>query len=64
MIRGEAVYAVQVQLDRHNYPVTIDGIFGDETYAAVRRFQGIVGLAVDVVVGPNTWRGLIVRHPD
>ena len=61
---GEAVYAAQVQLDRHNYPVAIDGVFGDGTEAAVRQFQGIVNLAVDGVVGPNTWRELIVRNPD
>ena len=61
---GELVKAVQNALDRHNYPVAIDGIFGDKTDAAVRQFQEIVGLAVDGVVGPDTWRELITRKPD
>jgi peptidoglycan hydrolase-like protein with peptidoglycan-binding domain len=58
---GEFVKAAQNELDRHNYSLVIDGIFGDKTDAAVRQFQNTVGLAVDGVVGPNTWRELITR---
>jgi peptidoglycan hydrolase-like protein with peptidoglycan-binding domain len=56
---GEFVKAAQTELDRHNYSLVIDGIFGDKTDAAVRQFQNTDGLDVDGVVGPNTWRGLI-----
>jgi peptidoglycan hydrolase-like protein with peptidoglycan-binding domain len=58
---GEFVKAAQNELDRHNYSVVVDGIFGDKTDASVRQFQNTVGLAVDGVVGPNTWRELITR---
>jgi peptidoglycan hydrolase-like protein with peptidoglycan-binding domain len=61
---GECVKAAQTALDRHNYPVAVDGIFGEKTDAAVRQFQETVGLTVDGIVGPNTWRELIVRDPD
>lgn len=36
----------------------LDGIFGTKTYNAVRAYQSKVGLAVDGIVGCNTWRSL------
>jgi zinc D-Ala-D-Ala carboxypeptidase len=56
---GSAVKALQVQLRRYGYSLTVDGSFGSATYNAVRSFQSSKGLTVDGVVGPNTWRGLI-----
>lgn len=38
--------------------VTVDGVFGEETEAAVRAFQRTYGLAEDGVVGEVTWREL------
>jgi peptidoglycan hydrolase-like protein with peptidoglycan-binding domain len=37
----------------------VDGIFGPKTDAAVRQMQGILGVAVDGIVGPMTWRALV-----
>ena len=35
--------------------VSMDGIFGQETYDAVLTFQSLYGLDVDGIVGKNTW---------
>ncbi|MBR5251989.1 MAG: peptidoglycan-binding protein [Oscillospiraceae bacterium] len=58
---GEGVRILQAQLNRiaGDYPsitkVNVDGVFGDDTTAAVRRFQQIFDLAADGVVGKRTW---------
>ena len=36
----------------------LDGIFGTETYNAVRMYQASRGLSVDGIIGCNTWRSL------
>ena len=41
--------------------VTVDGIFGQRTEAAVRAVQTSRGLAADGIVGAQTWAALIVQ---
>ena len=56
--RGDAVKILQTWLCDKGYTVVIDGIFGDETYEAVKAYQADHGLTVDGVVGPKTWSAL------
>ena len=63
---GPDVVVVQTELNRigQNYPAIpkiqpIDGVFGQQTEEAVRRFQEIFGLTADGVVGKATWYRLV-----
>ena len=66
---GNEVRDLQVRLNRisTNYPAIpkiypVDGIFGQETDAAVRAFQSIFGLTVDGVVGRATWYRILFLY--
>ena len=48
--QGPLVAQVQKALD-----IPADGIFGVQTYVAVRAYQARAGLQVDGIVGPSTW---------
>ncbi len=53
---GSKVSAVQKTLNCLGYNAgTVDGIFGSQTEAAVKAFQRDKGLAVDGIVGKNTY---------
>lgn len=39
--------------------VVVDGMYGPNTQAAVRRWQATHHLEVDGLIGPNTWRSLM-----
>jgi hypothetical protein len=51
--RGDLVRQIQADLK-----VTVDGIFGPGTEAALRQFQRGNGLVPDGIVGPRTWASL------
>lgn len=55
---GEAVECLQLRLQYFGYSVVVDGIFGHNTLAAVKKFQEAFNLEVDGIVGRNTWRKL------
>ncbi len=62
---GEAVRGVQEEFQFRNLSgdprkgVQIDGSFGPKTDEAVRGFQQSLGIGVDGIVGPITWRALV-----
>jgi peptidoglycan hydrolase-like protein with peptidoglycan-binding domain len=58
------VKTLQYLLRARGHNVTVDGIFGPNTDAAVRAFRqalrrDIPSVAVDGIVGPVTWRALV-----
>jgi peptidoglycan hydrolase-like protein with peptidoglycan-binding domain len=57
---GEDIRSIQYLLNAHGADLSVDGDFGPLTKAAVEHFQGLHGLAVDGIVGNQTWPALIV----
>lgn len=57
--RGEAVVFIQKCLRNHGRYVTVDGVWGPQTDAAVRAFQRSRGLVADGIVGRATMRALL-----
>ena len=53
--RGTEVKEMQTLLSKDGQKLAIDGIFGNETLAAVKAFQKKHKLVVDGIVGPKTW---------
>ncbi len=63
---GPSVVTIQVSLNRisQSYPAIpkispVDGIFGAQTEASVRKFQEVFNLSVDGIVGKATWYALV-----
>ena len=44
-------------------PEDVDGTFGPKTKTAVEDYQQGEGLAVDGIVGPQTWGKMLAQHP-
>jgi len=66
---GNYVTVLQVMLNRigQNYPAIprvnpVDGIFGAQTEASVKRFQSIFNLTPDGIVGQATWYKLVFLY--
>ena len=56
--QGSSVTELQKLLNNNGYNLTVDGIFGSNTQAAVKDYQQKNSLAVDGIVGTNTWGAL------
>jgi peptidoglycan hydrolase-like protein with peptidoglycan-binding domain len=49
-------------LDRDAFPLPVDGLFGPETEAAVKKFQAVMGIGVaNGVVGADTFRTIMAK---
>ena len=55
------VVTLQYLLRARGKTVTVDGVFGPQTDAAVCAFQHDKGLVVDGIVGPLTWSALVIE---
>ena len=56
--KGSDVTELQRLLNNNGYNLSVDGDFGANTQAAVKDYQQKNGLAVDGIVGTNTWGAL------
>jgi len=59
---GESVKELQQLLKSYNYKISVDGVFGIGTEAAVKDFQTSFGLTADGVVGRKTWQALYAGY--
>ncbi len=57
------VTIIQYLLNEYGFDLSVDGIFGTNTYNAVQTFQGYNSLTQDGIVGPNTWTALLNLDP-
>lgn len=57
---GSVVIALQNALNKKNvaFPVTVDGVFGAETFKSLKNFQQSQNLKVDGIAGPETLKAL------
>ena len=56
--RGDAVRALQRQLNQQGSRLAVDGIFGSGTQSAVSAYQKSRCLSADGIAGPQTWSAL------
>ena len=56
--KGDWVVIAQGRLVVAGYPLDVDGIFGPKTEETVKQFQMDHHLAIDGIIGKNTWNAL------
>lgn len=56
--KKQEVLSLQLKLQEKGYDIVVDGIYGQKTAEAVRRYQHDNGLTVDGIVGEETYNSL------
>jgi peptidoglycan hydrolase-like protein with peptidoglycan-binding domain len=59
--QGHPMRALQFLLRAHGHNLTVDGIFGPVTEAAVKAFQTSKGMTADGIMSAQTWSTLIIQ---
>ncbi len=59
--QGHPIRTLQFLLRAHGHSLTVDGIFGPATEAAVKAFQTSKGMTADGIVSAQTWSSLIIQ---
>ena len=59
--QGHPIRTLQLLLRAHGHNLTVDGMFGPATEAAVKAFQTSKGMAADGIMSPQTWSTLIIQ---
>jgi peptidoglycan hydrolase-like protein with peptidoglycan-binding domain len=61
--QGDDVKELQTLLNKHNYQLSVNGVFGELTDCYVKGFQFTHFLEADGIVGEKTWRALYKGAP-
>jgi peptidoglycan hydrolase-like protein with peptidoglycan-binding domain len=59
--QGHPIRALQFLLRAHGHNLTVDGMFGPATEAAVKAFQTSKGMTADGIMSAQTWSTLIIQ---
>jgi len=59
--QGHPIRTLQFLLRAHGHNLTVDGMFGPATEAAVKAFQTSKGMAADGIMSAQTWLTLIIQ---
>ena len=59
--QGHPIRTLQLLLRAHGHNLTVDGMFGPATEAAVKAFQTSKGMTTDGIMSAQTWSTLIIR---
>ena len=59
--QGHPIRTLQLLLRAHGHNLTVDGMFGPATEAAVKAFQTSKGMTADGIMSAQTWSALIIQ---